>query len=124
MRFRRLPYSARPGGMHWSSATTTATVKGGPWSRPPHSAVSPTTRSSSDLDAIPAVAVLGATWGYALVLGDHDGYREGWAMVEAAALSGVTDYALKFRSGCDSGGCRTRRDLGVCTGPRRPRRLP
>ena len=32
-------------------------------------------------------------------IGDHDGYREGWAMVEAAALSGVTDYALKFASG-------------------------
>lgn len=57
------------------------------------------TNSEDTKDAIPTVAVLGATWGYALVLGDHDGYREGWAMVEAAALSGVTDYALKFASG-------------------------
>jgi membrane-associated phospholipid phosphatase len=57
------------------------------------------TNSEDTKDAIPTVAVLGATWGYALLLGDHDGYREGWAMVEAAALSGVTDYALKFAAG-------------------------
>jgi len=59
----------------------------------------PNTNSEDTKDAIPTIAVLGATWGYALVLGDHDGYREGWAMVEAAALSGVTDYALKFAAG-------------------------
>ena len=59
----------------------------------------PTMNSEDTKDAIPTVAVLGATFGYALVLGDHDGYREGWAMVEAAALGGVTDYALKFAAG-------------------------
>jgi membrane-associated phospholipid phosphatase len=60
---------------------------------------SPGVNSEDTKDAIPTVAVLGATWGYALVLGDRDGYREGWAMMEAAALSGVTDYALKFAAG-------------------------
>jgi membrane-associated phospholipid phosphatase len=59
----------------------------------------PNTNSEDTKDAIPTVALLGATFGYALVLGDRDGYREGWAMVEAAALSGVTDYALKFAAG-------------------------
>ena len=59
----------------------------------------PNINSEDTKDAIPTVAVLGATWGYALVLGDHDGYNEGWAMFEAAALSGVTDYALKFAAG-------------------------
>jgi len=59
----------------------------------------PAVNSEDTKDAIPTVAVLGATFGYALVLGDHDGYREGWAMVEAAALGGVTDYALKFAAG-------------------------
>jgi membrane-associated phospholipid phosphatase len=56
------------------------------------------TNSQDTRDAVPTAAVFGATWGYALILGDHDGYREGWAMLEAAALSGVTDYALKFAS--------------------------
>jgi membrane-associated phospholipid phosphatase len=59
----------------------------------------PNTNSEDSKDAIPTVAVLGATFGYALVLGDHDGYREGWSMFEAATLSGVTDYALKFAAG-------------------------
>ena len=50
-------------------------------------------------DAVPTAAVLGGTWAFALLTQDHDGYREGWAMAEAAALSGVTAYALKFAAG-------------------------
>jgi membrane-associated phospholipid phosphatase len=55
--------------------------------------------SQDTKDAIPTAALFGGTWAFALLTRDHDGYREGWAMVEAAALSGVTDYALKFASG-------------------------
>lgn len=50
-------------------------------------------------DAIPAAAVFGGTWAFALLTQDRDGYREGWAMVEAGALSAVTGYALKFAAG-------------------------
>jgi membrane-associated phospholipid phosphatase len=50
-------------------------------------------------DAIPTAAVFGGTWAFALLTQDSDGYREGWAMVEAGALSGVTTYALKFAIG-------------------------
>lgn len=50
-------------------------------------------------DAVPAAAVFAGTWAFALLTQDHDGYREGWAMAEAAALSGVTAYALKFAAG-------------------------
>ncbi len=50
-------------------------------------------------DAVPAAAVFGGTWAFALLTQDRDGYREGWAMVEAGALSGVTAYALKFAAG-------------------------
>lgn len=59
----------------------------------------PNINSEDTKDAVPTAAVLIGTWGYAALLGDHDGYREGWAMIEAAALSGVTDYALKFAAG-------------------------
>jgi len=57
------------------------------------------TNSQDTKDAIPTAAVFGGTWLFALLTQDHDGYREGWAMAEAAALSGVTDYALKFAAG-------------------------
>lgn len=50
-------------------------------------------------DAVPTAAVLGGTWAFALLTQDRDGYGEGWAMIEAGALSGVTDYALKFAAG-------------------------
>ena len=50
-------------------------------------------------DAIPAAALFGGTWAFALLTQDRDGYREGWAMIEAGALSGVTAYALKFAAG-------------------------
>jgi membrane-associated phospholipid phosphatase len=56
--------------------------------------------NSQDLhDAIPTAAVFGLTFAYANLIGDHDGRQEAWAMLEAGALSGVTDYALKFASG-------------------------
>lgn len=56
----------------------------------------PSANGSDTKDAIPAAAVFGGTWALALLTQDHDGYREGWAMAEAAALSGVTAYGLKF----------------------------
>lgn len=55
--------------------------------------------SQDTKDAIPGAAVFGGTWLFALLTQDHDGYREGWAMAEAAALSGVTAYALKLAAG-------------------------
>lgn len=56
----------------------------------------PTLNNQDTKDAIPGAAVFGGTWLFALLTQDHDGYREGWAMAEAAALSGVTAYALKY----------------------------
>ena len=50
-------------------------------------------------DAIPTVAVFGGTWALAILTNDHDGYGEGWAMLEAAGLSGVTAYAFKYAAG-------------------------
>ncbi len=50
-------------------------------------------------DALPTAGVFGGTWALAILTGDQDGYREGWAMLEAAGLSGVTAYALKFAAG-------------------------
>ena len=55
------------------------------------------TINSDDVqDIIPTVVVLGATWGYAHLTQDSAGEREAWAMVEAAGLSTVTAYGLKF----------------------------
>jgi membrane-associated phospholipid phosphatase len=62
-------------------------------------AAPPNLNSEDTKDAIPTAAVLGGTWAFALLTRDSDGYREGWAMLEAAALSGVTAYALKFAVG-------------------------
>jgi undecaprenyl-diphosphatase len=61
----------------------------------------PTTSTNTydSQDAIPTAVVFGGTWALALLTQDHDGYREGWAMVEAAALSGVTAYGLKYALG-------------------------
>jgi membrane-associated phospholipid phosphatase len=50
-------------------------------------------------DAIPTAAVLGGTWALAILTNNHDGYQEGWAMIEATGLSTVTAYALKFAAG-------------------------
>ena len=55
------------------------------------------TINSNDLqDALPAVAVLVATWGYAELVDDRNGLRESWAMLEAAGLGTVTSYGLKY----------------------------
>jgi membrane-associated phospholipid phosphatase len=47
-------------------------------------------------DAIPTLAVLGATWAYAALIDDNNGRKEAWTMLEAAGLSTVTTYALKY----------------------------
>ena len=55
------------------------------------------TTSSKDLqDALPTAAVVAATWAYASLISDSAGRHEAWAMVEAAALSTVPVYALKY----------------------------
>jgi membrane-associated phospholipid phosphatase len=59
----------------------------------------PNLNSQDTKDAIPTAAVFGGTWLFALLTQDHDGYREGWAMIEAGTLSGVTAYALKYAAG-------------------------
>lgn len=52
---------------------------------------------SDDLqDALPSVAVFFATWGYAAWTDDPNGHREAWSMFEAATLSTLNAYALKF----------------------------
>jgi membrane-associated phospholipid phosphatase len=55
-----------------------------------------TVNSDDVQDAIPTVAVLGATWAYANLIDDNNGRREAWTMFEAAGLSTVTAYALKY----------------------------
>jgi membrane-associated phospholipid phosphatase len=58
------------------------------------------TQSSKDLqDALPTAAVVAATWAYANLISDSAGRREAWAMIEAAALSTVPVYALKYAVG-------------------------
>jgi membrane-associated phospholipid phosphatase len=53
--------------------------------------------NSNDLqDALPSVVVFLGTWGYAAWTSDPNGHREAWSMLEAAALSTVDAYALKF----------------------------
>jgi membrane-associated phospholipid phosphatase len=52
---------------------------------------------SDDLqDALPSVAVFLGTWGFAALTNDPNGHREAWSMFEAAALSTVNTYALKY----------------------------
>jgi membrane-associated phospholipid phosphatase len=50
-------------------------------------------------DALPTVAIIGGTLAYAAFLGDSDGYRETWSLVEAGALSTVTGEALSYAAG-------------------------
>jgi membrane-associated phospholipid phosphatase len=53
--------------------------------------------NSNDLqDALPAAAIFLGTWGYAALIGDPNGHREAWSMFEAATLSTITAYGLKF----------------------------
>jgi membrane-associated phospholipid phosphatase len=55
------------------------------------------TTSSKDLeDALPTLAVVAATWGYATLISDNAGRREAWSMIEAAALSTVPAYGFKY----------------------------
>ena len=52
---------------------------------------------SDDLqDALPSVAVFLGTWGFAALTNDPNGHREAWSMIEAATLSTVNSYAMKF----------------------------
>ncbi len=47
-------------------------------------------------DALPAVALFAGTWGYAVLIDDSNGHREAWTMFEAATLSTIDAYALKY----------------------------
>jgi hypothetical protein len=56
--------------------------------------------STHDLqDAAPGAAAVVGTWLYANLIDSADGHREAWAMVEAAGLSTVDTYAIKFVAG-------------------------
>jgi membrane-associated phospholipid phosphatase len=55
-----------------------------------------TINSKDAQDLIPTVAVLVLTGGYAWLVDDSNGRHEAWAMFEAAGLSTVTAYALKY----------------------------
>jgi len=50
-------------------------------------------------DAVPAVALIIGTWSTAGWLGDSDGYRETWRLVEAGAFSTITGEALTIAGG-------------------------
>jgi membrane-associated phospholipid phosphatase len=53
--------------------------------------------SSDDVqDAIPTAAVLVGTFAFATLLDEPDGKREAWSMFEAAGLSTLTAYGLKY----------------------------
>jgi membrane-associated phospholipid phosphatase len=50
-------------------------------------------------DAAPTAALIAGTGLYAAFIGDHDGYRETWALIEAGALSGATAEVLGYATG-------------------------
>jgi membrane-associated phospholipid phosphatase len=50
-------------------------------------------------DAIPALALIGGTWATAGYLGDSDGYRETWRLVESGVFSTVTAETLALAGG-------------------------
>jgi membrane-associated phospholipid phosphatase len=55
------------------------------------------TTSSDDLtDAIPTAALLAGNWAFAMIIDDSAGKREAWTMFEAAGLSTLTAYGLKY----------------------------
>jgi membrane-associated phospholipid phosphatase len=57
----------------------------------------PSTINSDDAqDFAPTLAVLLATWGSAIFFNDSDGRREAWTMQEAAGLTTLTVYPLKY----------------------------
>jgi hypothetical protein len=55
--------------------------------------------SSEGKDALPAVAVVGATWLYAGLVNDSAGHREAASMVESAVLSCATGFVLRLAVG-------------------------
>ena len=57
------------------------------------------TNTYDSQDAIPTAVVFGGTWALALLTQDRDGYREGWAMAEGAALSVAAAYGFKYAFG-------------------------
>jgi len=50
-------------------------------------------------DAVPALALVAGTWAYAGYLGDSDGYREGWSLIEAGVLSTASGEILGLAAG-------------------------
>jgi PAP2 superfamily len=50
-------------------------------------------------DAVPTVALIAGTGLYAAALGDRDGYRETWSLIEAGAFSGATAEVLGYAIG-------------------------
>jgi membrane-associated phospholipid phosphatase len=57
------------------------------------------TTSHSVSDALPAAAAFAGTWAYATLINSNSGRTEAWSMIEAAALSTTTSFALKFVAG-------------------------
>lgn len=49
--------------------------------------------------ALPAALLLGGTFAGAMLTRNAEGYTEAWSMTEAAALSGMTAFALKYALG-------------------------
>jgi membrane-associated phospholipid phosphatase len=54
---------------------------------------------NSARDALPAVALIAGTWATAGYLGDADGYRETWRLLESGVLSTVTGEVLTLAGG-------------------------
>lgn len=50
-------------------------------------------------DAVPAAALIAGTWAFAGYLGDSDGYREGWSLIEAGVLSTASGEILGYAAG-------------------------
>jgi membrane-associated phospholipid phosphatase len=50
-------------------------------------------------DAAPTAAIIAGTGLFAALIGDRDGYRETWSLVEAGAFSAVTAEALGYAAG-------------------------
>src|SRR5260370_13502717 len=56
---------------------------------------------NSTRDALPAGALIAGTWAIAGYLGDQDGYRGAWRLVEAGVLSTPTGEGLSLAGGCE-----------------------
>lgn len=76
------------GSHHYDTQVRTHFIKQG---------VRPIGGSTFDLqDAAPTLAAIGGTWLYAGLINSREGHQEAWEMFEAAGLSTVTSYALKY----------------------------